>query len=585
MHNKHNWQYKGLTKWILCNESKQLTIRDIISGRIGEFYNNGEVKFVRTDLPTGKTSEILFSNGNYNGVEIRPGGGECSHGITYSFWIKTILANDNITIYDNNAGFGQKRIYILLNLASANNIFLAIQPYIGINFPSTVSLKDGKWHNVIVSISPFDGQPAAINVYTDGNFAGSSNGTELSSWTSNFDSFLGGANTTDGIYMYDFRVYNYPWRPGQVAKYYHSISERNALLTPERIFNYVDTIDTITNSVPLSINGPLPLESGMPWHTLNTEPYNNGADVYISGSPGMYNDSTTLYIKNSIDYSAGIDVYISGREVYESSSIPMYINGPTGSGLSFHIHGYDLFSSSTNLYMFGSYIDSTGIPSYMYGYDTRASGTSLFIKGHIPLSSGITTYMYGHGVDTGGINLVCQAAGNPISKGTNIFMWASTSGTYGIYNSTPMTVYNTVTTDPRNGINFSITAPNGDYSEGINLVVGNVENRLNLGTTLYIDGPEGIITSGLSMYINTPVGTTGTVPFDGGMNMFINRLVDSYGASAPIYLKAPEGYNSYTPMYINGANIITNNTPMYIEGSGVPTSNSSTTSFFTRGGE
>lgn len=530
MYNKNNWQYKGLVRWYRLDGMTDF-IKDEITGRKLQYAASTDLGFKNTDssfsfpLPNGLRGRPFFS---YLNAVTQPGFAPDQHisinGITCSFWFiqKQAVSADYWLYYDYTGS-----VYPIAIRINTSNQFL-IHNNTNFGTPATLSptYSYNQWHHCVVTLTS-----TLVTLFIDGvKYTASTSATGFGSKTLVYSGFGYNTSATNTkVLLHDLRLYNYPWSDAQCIKFYSSRAERVALFNKPSIAKYT-TFSLSSNTTPLYIFSSIPESSG--------------TDIYVSGSPNFINDSTTLYTKNSENALNNTSLYVGGLDYSNNNAT-----------------------------------------QYLYGYDTSNSGTNLYLRGKDTVSSGNTLYTNGTEADFGGINLVCQAAGNPISKGTNIFMWASTSGTYGIYNSTPMTVYNTVTTDPRNGINFSITAPNGDYSEGINLVVGNVENRLNLGTTLYIDGPEGIITSGLSMYINTPVGTTGTVPFDGGMNMFINRLVDSYATNTTLYLKAPEGDNSYTPMYINGANIITNNTSAYIEGSGVPTSNSSTTSFFTRGGE
>lgn len=549
MYNKNHWQYKGLVKWMLLNDLSNGIIRDSITKRIGR-YDSTENKFVNTDLPIGKNGRTIFSFGHYNGIDIRNDYCNIADSATYSFWIKTKLTNDGILLYHNNALTGTL-IKFSLNLAISNTIRLEIGPYL-LDVTPVISLKNDKWHNIIITLDQ-----NGFYAYVDGVLSGSYIATtNLTNWTNNFTQILSGANGTDGIYMYDFRIYNYAWSSGNISKYYNSIAERNALFRNERAFKYIPTIETITNSTPLTISGPLLLENGLNFNIFNRDTHNSNCDIYISGSPGFIDNNTTLHI-----------------------------NGPVSSETSLYINGYDILFNSAFLYTCGHDVLSTNIPQFIYASDTKESGITFSINGHIPLYDSLTSYICGKSVSSSAMNMYVDSDGNPHDDGLDMFLWASPSGTVGVYNGAYLTINNTQTTDPRNGINFFIRPSNELKSASINMVVGNTENHKNLQTTFYIHGPDGILNSGMPMYINTPVGTTGTVPFDGGLNMFINRPINNYAANVPMYLKTNEETSIGTTTFINGANIVTDSNKLYIEGSGVPTNLNNNTIIFVRGGE
>lgn len=530
MYNKNHWQYKGLVHWYRLDGQNDF-IKDEISGRRVPYPISTSVGFKNTDstfnypLPNGLRGRPFFS---YLSASLQPGFQPDTHmslnGITCSFWFiqKQATSSDYWLYYE----FDGTLYPIAIRINSSNQILIhnntnSSSP---VTFSPTYSYK--QWHHCVVVLTS-----TTVTLFLDGvKYTTTTSARPFGTRTLTYSGFgYNSLSAGTSVLLHDLRVYNYSWSDGQCTKFYSSLKERIALFTKPSISKY--TAFSISNIT-------------IPFHTLSTIPESSGIDVYISGTTNFANDSVYLYTQNSITSLNSNDFYIGGLE-YSANNITEYLGG----------------------------------------YDINNSGNTLYIKGKEISNNEHPFYINGVTIELGGLNLVCDADGNPHNKSVPMFLQGATAGTSSIVNSVPITLYNEQTTDPRNGINFFIRPSNELKSASMNMVVGNTENHKNLQTTFYIHGPDGILNSGIPMYINTPVGTTGTVPFDGGLNMFINRPINNYAANVPMYLKTNEETSIGTTTFINGANIVTDSNKLYIEGSGVPTNLNNNTIIFVRGGE
>lgn len=586
--NKHHWQYKGLVQWILPMNGHPRIMETIHGDILDSIYHATTNKTVKISLPRNKSGYSHFNNGSYAGVYFYNDNIQhIAEGVTFSFWIKTSLIRDAVGIYANNASTGTD-IRLTLNLAFNNVIRCEVGPFL-MDFYSPVSLKDNSWHNIIVSISENN-----TSVYVDGNTT-SSQGfpTTLTNWTNNFTRLCHGNNAEGGypelgVYLSDFRVYNYPWCAGRAAKYNSTKDEILALYLPRRMLNDGSGgINSLTSSLTL--------------HTLNIETLDNNLTLYSSGGVVPYSGDLTLYTYSATSIDNNIPLYSSGNLVFESGSLTLhtysvdstynstdlYTSGwwyPANNNTPLYIRVLETLNSGVDLYTFGSYLDSSGVDLSIWGYDVKSSGVNLFMRSALPVSGNVSLYTKGHIVDYQSCTLYTSGTSRQYSDNLDLFLYAGNSGVTELYGSTPLFLKNSQQFDPAYTITLYMPGPREVGIKSATLFVKNDENLLNNSVNLFINGPGGTPYSGITLYIGTPPGTTGSVPFSDSMTLFMNRYRDSYASSTPLYVKVAEGVVGGMNLYTSGTYHLTNSIPLYIEGSGVPVYTTNSTYLFNRGG-
>jgi 23S rRNA pseudoU1915 N3-methylase RlmH len=107
------------------------------------------------------------------------------------------------------------------------------------------------------------------------------------------------------------------------------------------------------------------------------------------------------------------------------------------------------------------------------------------------------------------------------------------------------------------------------------------DNSQNKEVPFYINGPSGI-NDNLTFYIKSPGSTSGSIPANDSINMFINReRNDSTDERLALYVGGPTGEIAELPFYIAGAYIANSSVNMFIDGAPIQVTKNA--KFYTHG--
>lgn len=330
---------------------------------------------------------------------------------------------------------------------------------------------------------------------------------------------------------------------------------------------YLDASNDFTNSIPLYISSFL----------LN----GSGIDLFIPGSVesksmplylesmGEYISGISLYTGSSDVLTSGFNIYISGYPSVHVSDIPFYIGSAEnfGSGINFYTNSATLSPSSIPLYTNYAVIHQTGttllIPGqlnyinstlFIHGYNVESSGKSLFISANSSTPNVVDLYINGK-LDLGvTLPLFVKQIPAPTSTiSSPLFIYASTPGSSGLYNFSPLYMHADGT------------------SQFLPLFVGNTSNDYpssGVYMPLFIKSPEEYSINGslidLILYNNASI--TGRM-----MKMYIrgNGVMDGasiYQENMNLFLKQNQGIDQGINMFINAGIPVNTGLPIYAQG-------------------
>ena len=429
---------------------------------------------------------------------------------------------------------------------------------------------------------------------------------------------------------------------------------------------YSYSINTQSSGVNLYTISAVNYATGVPLFTSASASYVSGKPLYISAST-PYNTGTSLYIGSATINNTGVNLYVPGG--LESKSLLLYVYGYTTqqsgmrlytgssttavSGFSIYMTGYPTTHISTiPLYIGSSQTYPTGIPSYISAATTSASafplytsakmitedGPTLFIPGQTEylkhslyvygketISTGIPFFTAASVSNTNTVQLyiggkteehnqlglfVKQLPPGTSTKSLALFITASSPGSSGLYNVSPLYLYGYGIAESMplfisNGEDYHaptgllsmplfLKAPN--LASGIDnytsLVVYNNATITGKMTKLYVRG-DGVMDGasiyngnmnlflkandgsekGVSLYIQNNTNITSGVPFyvagvynySSGISLNVKGLTN-YGSGILLSLTGKESFVSGLSLYINGANYTTLNSTLYTHG-------------------
>lgn len=295
------------------------------------------------------------------------------------------------------------------------------------------------------------------------------------------------------------------------------------------------------NNIPIYLYGGDSYYNNFPLYTASTSVSVSGLDIYMTGYPTTFTAIAPLYIGSSQSYPTGINLYTSASTT-SALSVPLFTSANAN------------IENECSLFVPGQ-TEFGGKVLYVYGKETSSSGIDFFTAASLSDINNIELYTAGKNESVSQMYLFIKQLPAPTStKQLSLFTNASSPGSSGLYNLSPLYMYSHGIDESmflyvHNGENYTI--PTGYISMPLFIRGPSLANDIYNNTPLIIYNNVNITGKMNKLYIRGDGVMDGALIYNDNMNMFL-KVNAGAERGFNLYIENNSSYSSGVPFYTDG---------------------------------